>query len=254
MCIIIYGVCISTDIIFYPGGSSQSKRSTRAKLDESWNENCQFKTMADTADVPTNYNQGQMSDAMEHTSHHRPVPEQRMKSQVSGNNGRHNVVRKLSPDNNSRKRRESPTVLGDETQKVKFFSTIRNRLPRKPLAQDILDIKEENVKGSTSAFSPSENETFLRCKRRSYHGVGSPSFHPGSPTNITAQLGASAYLPCRIRNLGNKSVSRVHKCLYFQNKSYVILIWITFFGGNDLNIYFNTWNITLKLKLLSNII
>ena len=71
--------------------------------------------------------------------------------------------------------------------------------------------KNESGLGKTSAFSPSDNESFLRCKRRSYHGVGPPSFHPSSPANITAQLGASAYLPCRIRNLGNKSVS--HFCL-----------------------------------------
>ena len=56
-----------------------------------------------------------------------------------------------------------------------------------------------------SSFSPSVAN--LRCKRRSY-GVGPPAFHPSSPTNVTAQLGANAYLPCRIRNLGNKSVRR----------------------------------------------
>ncbi|KAL7630157.1 UNVERIFIED_CONTAM: hypothetical protein RMT77_019704 [Armadillidium vulgare] len=32
-------------------------------------------------------------------------------------------------------------------------------------------------------------------------------FDPSSPTNISAQLGSSAYLPCKIRNLGNKTVS-----------------------------------------------
>ena len=32
-------------------------------------------------------------------------------------------------------------------------------------------------------------------------------FDPSSPTNVSAQLGSSAYLPCKIRNLGNKTVS-----------------------------------------------
>ncbi|XP_037776227.1 zwei Ig domain protein zig-8-like [Penaeus monodon] len=43
-----------------------------------------------------------------------------------------------------------------------------------------------------------------RHKRRAFPG---PHFHPTSPTNVTAQLAAHAYLPCRIKNLGNKSVS-----------------------------------------------
>ncbi|XP_069182601.1 lachesin [Procambarus clarkii] len=36
-----------------------------------------------------------------------------------------------------------------------------------------------------------------------------PYFDPTSPTHIKAQLGSSAYLPCKIKNLGNKSVSWV---------------------------------------------
>ncbi|CAL4090022.1 unnamed protein product, partial [Meganyctiphanes norvegica] len=32
-------------------------------------------------------------------------------------------------------------------------------------------------------------------------------FHPLSPTNVSSQLKANAYLPCRIKGLGNKSVS-----------------------------------------------
>ncbi|XP_069158234.1 protein CEPU-1-like [Procambarus clarkii] len=43
-----------------------------------------------------------------------------------------------------------------------------------------------------------------RHRRRAFPG---PHFHPTSPTNVTTQLGAHAYLPCRIKNLGNKSVS-----------------------------------------------
>ncbi|XP_042210310.1 zwei Ig domain protein zig-8-like [Homarus americanus] len=36
-----------------------------------------------------------------------------------------------------------------------------------------------------------------------------PYFDPTSPTHVKAQLGSSAYLPCKIKNLGNKSVSWV---------------------------------------------
>ncbi|XP_066940235.1 limbic system-associated membrane protein-like [Macrobrachium rosenbergii] len=36
-----------------------------------------------------------------------------------------------------------------------------------------------------------------------------PYFEPNSPTEVEAQLGSSAYLPCKIKNLGNKSVSWV---------------------------------------------
>ena len=34
-----------------------------------------------------------------------------------------------------------------------------------------------------------------------------PYFDGSSPTNITAQLGTRAFLPCKVRQLGNKSVS-----------------------------------------------
>ena len=37
-----------------------------------------------------------------------------------------------------------------------------------------------------------------------------PYFDPASPTHIKAQLGSNAYLPCKIKNLGNKSVSVRH--------------------------------------------
>lgn len=36
-----------------------------------------------------------------------------------------------------------------------------------------------------------------------------PYFDPASPTHIKAQMGSNAYLPCKIKNLGNKSVSWV---------------------------------------------
>ncbi|XP_042232001.1 uncharacterized protein LOC121872933 [Homarus americanus] len=34
-----------------------------------------------------------------------------------------------------------------------------------------------------------------------------PYFDPSSPTNVSSQLGTKAFLPCRIRNLGNQSIS-----------------------------------------------
>jgi hypothetical protein len=34
-----------------------------------------------------------------------------------------------------------------------------------------------------------------------------PYFDPSIATNITAQLGTHAYLPCKVKQLGNKSVS-----------------------------------------------
>lgn len=35
-----------------------------------------------------------------------------------------------------------------------------------------------------------------------------PYFDESSPKNCTAQLGTSAFLPCRVRQLGNKSVRK----------------------------------------------
>ncbi|XP_043527367.1 neurotrimin-like [Frieseomelitta varia] len=38
-----------------------------------------------------------------------------------------------------------------------------------------------------------------------------PYFDSNTPTNITAQLGSHAYLPCKVRQLGNKSVSWIRR-------------------------------------------
>ena len=35
-----------------------------------------------------------------------------------------------------------------------------------------------------------------------------PSFDVSNPKNTTVQLGGTAYLPCTVHNLGNKTVSR----------------------------------------------
>lgn len=44
-----------------------------------------------------------------------------------------------------------------------------------------------------------------------------PYFDPSTPRNVTALMGKSAYLSCRVRNLGNKTVSDAEndkqKCL-----------------------------------------
>jgi hypothetical protein len=34
-----------------------------------------------------------------------------------------------------------------------------------------------------------------------------PEFHKTTPTNITAQLGSQVFLPCKVINLGDRSVS-----------------------------------------------
>lgn len=38
-----------------------------------------------------------------------------------------------------------------------------------------------------------------------------PYFDPSAPNNITAQLGTHAYLPCKVRQLSNKSVSWIRR-------------------------------------------
>ncbi|XP_019759353.1 hemicentin-2 isoform X2 [Dendroctonus ponderosae] len=38
-----------------------------------------------------------------------------------------------------------------------------------------------------------------------------PYFDPSAPTNITTQLGTHAYMPCKVKQLGNKSVSWIRK-------------------------------------------
>ena len=42
-----------------------------------------------------------------------------------------------------------------------------------------------------------------------------PYFDPTTPRNVTALMGKSAYLSCRVRNLGNKTVSKRQKRVYF---------------------------------------
>jgi len=44
-------------------------------------------------------------------------------------------------------------------------------------------------------------------------GPGEPSFDLSTPKNVTALVGKSAYLSCRVRNLGNKTVSYLQNLL-----------------------------------------
>ncbi|XP_026317348.1 lachesin-like [Hyposmocoma kahamanoa] len=48
--------------------------------------------------------------------------------------------------------------------------------------------------------------------RKRYVGLYTgPYFDPSAPNNITAQLGTHAYLPCKVRQLSNKSVSWIRR-------------------------------------------
>ncbi|XP_045501458.1 hemicentin-2-like, partial [Colias croceus] len=49
-------------------------------------------------------------------------------------------------------------------------------------------------------------------RARRYVGLYTgPYFDPSAPNNITAQLGTHAYLPCKVRQLSNKSVSWIRR-------------------------------------------
>jgi len=48
-----------------------------------------------------------------------------------------------------------------------------------------------------------------------------PYFDPHSPTNITTQLGTHAYLPCKVKQIGNKSVS-----IFFIKSTITVLIFL----------------------------
>ena len=47
-------------------------------------------------------------------------------------------------------------------------------------------------------------------RSRRYTGLYTgPYFDPNAPTNVTTQLGDSAYIPCKVKQLGDKSVSHI---------------------------------------------
>lgn len=50
-------------------------------------------------------------------------------------------------------------------------------------------------------------------------GRNDPYFDTMTPRNVTALVGKSAYLTCRVRNLGNKTVSRLSDIKSFQSQS-----------------------------------
>lgn len=56
----------------------------------------------------------------------------------------------------------------------------------------------------------SEGEAAHTVKRFTGLYTG-PYFDPTTTTNITTQLGTHAYLPCRVKQLGNKSVSWIRR-------------------------------------------
>ncbi|XP_045538817.1 junctional adhesion molecule C isoform X1 [Papilio machaon] len=68
----------------------------------------------------------------------------------------------------------------------------------------------EGVEGGEGADGGEGGEGARLVKR--YVGLYTgPYFDPTAPNNITAQLGTHAYLPCKIRQLSNKSVSWIRR-------------------------------------------
>ncbi|PSN47059.1 hypothetical protein C0J52_19535 [Blattella germanica] len=67
------------------------------------------------------------------------------------------------------------------------------------------------IAASVAAASSSVGET-LRPKPRSYidasHGTQRPYFDDVSPRNVTAIVGQSAILNCRVKHLGDRTVSK----------------------------------------------
>ena len=50
-----------------------------------------------------------------------------------------------------------------------------------------------------------------------------PYFDTSTPTNITAQLGTHAFLPCKVKQLGNKSVSSSYLSVICLSSSLLLL-------------------------------
>jgi len=70
--------------------------------------------------------------------------------------------------------------------------------------------------GSSDSNSGSSSNTDILTSVR----WGDPYFDPMTPKNVTALVGKSAYLSCRVRNLGNKTV----RIKTFHQKSVFIFI------------------------------
>ena len=72
------------------------------------------------------------------------------------------------------------------------------------------------------------------------------------PTNVTALVGKSAYLSCKVKNLGNKTVSTYAHASYYNcastNASYIY----TNENFHKKNFRFIWWNDKIKKKLMIN--
>ncbi|ERL94862.1 hypothetical protein D910_12135 [Dendroctonus ponderosae] len=66
----------------------------------------------------------------------------------------------------------------------------------------------KNHKRKAQLFSGGEAAHAVKRFTGLYTG---PYFDPSAPTNITTQLGTHAYMPCKVKQLGNKSVSWIRK-------------------------------------------
>ncbi|CAG7692176.1 unnamed protein product [Allacma fusca] len=71
-----------------------------------------------------------------------------------------------------------------------------------------------------------------------------PYFDTSTPTNITAQLGTHAFLPCKVKQLGNKSVSWIRK-----RDSHILTVdRYTFIADERFQVLHNgdTWTLQIK--------
>ncbi|XP_046399959.1 hemicentin-1-like [Ischnura elegans] len=73
-----------------------------------------------------------------------------------------------------------------------------------------VDDDDEGVAAVGSNVEPEAGRLHSHSKRFSGLYTG-PYFDPTVPTNITTQLGTHAYLPCKVKQLGNKSVSWIRR-------------------------------------------
>ena len=69
-----------------------------------------------------------------------------------------------------------------------------------------------------------------RYKRYSTGGLYTgPFFDPTSPNNITTQLGTHAYLPCKVKQLGNKSVRSCNTLCSFMCANLKLVVILFYF-------------------------
>lgn len=68
-----------------------------------------------------------------------------------------------------------------------------------------------------------ESETLPPVGSVNFQSRFEPYFDTMTPRNVTALVGKSAYLGCRVRNLGNKTVSTIF-CLFVKLNIFVIIV------------------------------